>query len=551
GLAALVIVGASAFGAGRFLSPPGVGVPELKRLTYQTGPIGIGRFVPGGDTIVYSARFGDEGTLGIYSTHASTPDSQLLSFASATVASVSSKGELAVISNLHTVKDYARVGTLARAPLAGGAPRAVLENVQDADWLPDGSNLVTADYANQRYRLEFPIGHVVYETAGWISHVRVSPDGARVAFLDHPILGDDRGSAAIVDAAGHRTTISPMYESAQGLAWQSSGREVWFTGASKGNARAIEASTLDGHTRTVYRAPGTLTLLDVAAEGGVLISESNDRRGLIGLAPGDTKEHDLSTLDWTEPVALSADGKMALIGEEGDGGGPGYSVFLRPTDGSPPVRLGPGAALALSPDAKWVISARLDPAPAQLLLIPTGAGESRALTNDAITHLAATFLPDGKNFLFEGFEPDKRPRSWVQSIAGGPARPVTPEGVVGSIVTSDGSAVAARDLNGQPKLFPLAGGTPTPMKFDPADSFVRFAQNGDLLVYRRQAGGVVQISRANPTTGAHTLIRQISPRPGSLPMGGILHLVVTPDGQGYVYSYGINDATLFLVTGLR
>jgi hypothetical protein len=457
-LAAGVILGGAAFFGGRYTASGGDAVATFRRLTYQTGPITTGRFVPGGDTIVYSARFGDDATPEIYSTHASSPDSQRLSFPNAEVVAVSSKGELAIISDRHGIRAYARVGTLARAPLAGGAPRAVLEDVQDADWLPDGSNLVVAASANGQYRLEFPIGHVVYETAGWISHPRVSPDGTRVAFLDHPILGDDRGTAAIVDTAGHKTTISGTYESAQGLAWVASGREVWFTGASKGSSRALEGSTLDAHTRTIYRAPGTLFLHDIASDGRVLLTDSNDRRGTIGLAPGDTKERDLSTLDWSLPVGLSADGKMALIGEEGDGGGPGYSVYLRPTDGSPPIRLGPGEGLALSSDAKWSIAARLDPAPAQLLLMPTGAGESRPLTNDNITHLTAAFLPDGKNFLFTGFEPGKRQRTWVQPLAGGAARAVTPEGVASTLVTFDGSAFGALDLDGQANLFPLAGG---------------------------------------------------------------------------------------------
>ena len=58
--------------------------------------------------------------------------------------------------------------------MSGGASREVLEDVQDADWLPDGSRLAVSHYANGRYQLEFPIGTVVYGTSGWISDVRVS-----------------------------------------------------------------------------------------------------------------------------------------------------------------------------------------------------------------------------------------------------------------------------------------------------------------------------------------------------------------------------------------
>jgi hypothetical protein len=78
-----------------------------------------------------------------------------------------------------------------------------------------------------------------------------------------------------------------------------------------------------------------------------------------------------------------------------------------------------------------------------------------------------------------------------------------------------------------------------------------FASNGDVLVSRRQPGGVVEVSRVNLTTGARTLVRQITPWPGSLSMGGVGSLIVTPDGRGYLYSYGVNEASLFLVSNLK
>src|SRR6185295_3999630 len=114
---------------------------------------------------------------------------------------------------------YAILGTLARAPLSGGAPRELLEGVQHADWLPDGSNLVVSHVVDGKYRLEFPIGKVVYQTTGWISHVSVSPDGQRVAFLDQPLVGDDRGAVSVIDSAGVRKQLPVECESTQGISW--------------------------------------------------------------------------------------------------------------------------------------------------------------------------------------------------------------------------------------------------------------------------------------------------------------------------------------------
>ncbi len=180
-------------------------------------------------------------------------------------------------------------------------------------------------------------------------------------------------------------------------------------------------------------------------------------------------------------MALSDDGRTLLITEEGEGGGAGYGVFLRKTDGSPAVRLGTGEGLALSADGRWVLAQKLDPAPAQLLLLPTGAGAARAITNDDITHVSGVFLPDGKRILFNGFQPGKPPRMWLQSIDGGAPAPVTPEGVTGSRLTADGSKLVARDLDGQRKLFPIdpKGGAPEPIRFlEPNEGMLRFTPTG-------------------------------------------------------------------------
>jgi hypothetical protein len=47
-----------------------------------------------------------------------------------------------------------------------------------------------------RNRLEYPIGKVLNETGGWISHPRVSRRGDMIAFLDHPVEGVRQLSSA-------------------------------------------------------------------------------------------------------------------------------------------------------------------------------------------------------------------------------------------------------------------------------------------------------------------------------------------------------------------
>ncbi|HYN06248.1 MAG TPA: protein kinase [Vicinamibacterales bacterium] len=552
---AALVIGAGAFFAGR-----GVGggetptKTEFQRLTYRRGPIWSAAIAPDGGTFLYSAAW--EGTpRQVYSTRSESPESLALPYVNADVTSISSKGELAIVSNRSFLRGYAQPGTLARAPLSGGALRDVMENVQDATWLPNGTDLAVSHVVDGKYRLEFPIGKVIYETTGWISHLRVSPDGKRVAFLDQPIVGDDRGGPAIVDESGKKQSIPVECESTQGIAWAPSGQEVWFTCASKGLWRALLAATLDGRVRTVLQVPGSLFLGDIASDGTVLLSHDSARRGMVAMAPGETKERDLSWLDWTQPTMLSEDGRTVLFAEEGEGGGAGYGVFLRKTDGSPAVRLGTGEATALSPDGRLVIAQKLDPSPVQFVLMPSGAGQARALTADDITHVFGQFLPDGKRFVFTGFKPDRPPRVWVQAIEGGAPTPVTPEGISGSLVTPDGTKVMGRDLDGQRKLFPFdpKSGPPEPMRFlEPADGVIRFTADGRGVLVRRPAGnGAVQVSRVDLATGTRTPVRTISPLPESISQGGVGQLHMTADGSAYVYGYGVTHSDLFLVKGLK
>ena len=61
-----------------------------------------------------------------------------------------------------------------------------------------------ARQVGNRGRVEYPIGKVLYDAAGWVSSVRVSPDGRLVAFIEHPQKGDNNGNLKIIDTNGKR-----------------------------------------------------------------------------------------------------------------------------------------------------------------------------------------------------------------------------------------------------------------------------------------------------------------------------------------------------------
>ena len=545
------------------LGSPAAKPPVYTPLTFRRGTIRSARFAPDGQTILYSATWqGDP--IDVYTARPGSVESRSLGLGPTELMAVSSPGdsspgEMALLLNSHAVSTWVTAGTLARAPIAGGAPRAVLENVQWADWGPDGNSLAVVRDVGGRNRLEYPIGRVLYEAGGgWISRPRVSPKGDSVAFEDHPIQGDDNGSVASVDLSGHKTKLTRNWYSIQGLAWSPDGKEVWFTAADAVD-RYLSAVSLTGKEREVTRIPGTLILFDIWRDGRILLSRANRRREIVGFSEG-PKERDLSWLDYSYPADLSTDGKTVLFDEEGVGGAQGYgsgqdlayAVYLRRTDGSPAVRLGKGSAAALTPDQKWAIM-QTPGSPAQLRLVPTGAGEAQVLTNDKINHQWVRCFADGKRFLFSGDEPGHGVRLYVQDLSGGMPQAISPEGVNGTTfaISPDGQQVAAIGPDDKGYLYPVAGGAPRPIAgLQPGEQPIGWGQDaGTLYVY--QPGEMpARAYRLDLDTSKRTLWKQFLPADpaGVATIGPIL---VTPDGKNYVYGFHRTLADLYLVEGLK
>jgi Tol biopolymer transport system component len=468
---------------------------------------------------------------------------------------------MALLLDSHPSGTWVNVGTLARAPIAGGAPRPVLEDVEWADWSPDGANLAVVRTVNGRDRLEYPIGKVLYEsTGGWISYPRVSPKGDYIAFFDHPNQGDDGGSVAVVDTSGTKKTLTRQWYGTQGLAWSPDGQEIWFTASELGLFHYTSAVTLSKQQRLVTRVPGSLVIFDIAKDGRVLLARADRRREAMGLSHGATKEQDLSWLDYSYPTDLSDDGKTLLFDEEGIGGGVQYgdvqdltyAVYIRSTDGSPATRLGEGGATALSPDKKWVII-YTPSSPAQFRLLPTGAGETKTLTNDAINHQWARWFPDGKRFAFTGNEVGRGVHIYVQDLEGGQAKAISPEGVdaLAFAVSPDGQYVVGIGPDQKGYLYPIAGGDPKAVNgMEPGDIPINFSTDGHSIYLYRTGEVPAKVYRVELATGKKTVWKQIAPLDptGVSTIGPIL---MTPDGQTYVYGFHRTVGDLYLVEGLK
>jgi serine/threonine protein kinase len=530
-----------------------VSSPEYRRLTFERGTIYSARFTSDGRSTVYGASWNGQ-PLQVYFTPADSASARPLDLTSAHLLAISRANELALgLHGTHGGHLELFHGVLARAPLAGGAPREMLEDVSWADWGPSGE-LAVVHEVNGRSRLEYPVGKVIYESGGWITNIRYSPQGDKIAFMDHPALWDDRGSVCVVDLAGHETTLSSGWKSESGLAWSPRGNEVWFTAALEGGYnRRLVAVNLSGQLRTILDVPGGLTLQDVSPDGRILITFANERLAMEAVSQSDHEAPDLSWYDWTIPRDISKDGQWVLFEESSQPAGPHYAVAIRKVDGSPPVRLGDGSAGGLSPDGKWAISV-FTGTPEHVTLLPTGAGQPRDVPIVGLEHLQnsfAHFFPDGKRILVNGNEAGHAVRGYIVDLSGGKPRAITPEGVVGRLVSPDSRYVAGLGPATNLILCPVSGGEP---RFVPAldTGFTpaQWSEDGLALYVYRDGELPARIYRVDIATGKQQLVRELMPS-GRAGVVYVAPVVMTPDASRFAYGYYQTLSVLYVISGLK
>ena len=275
---------------------------------------------------------------------------------------ISSKDELAIAAPLDE-SNMQDGRTLARASLAGGAPRPLYENVMTADFGADDSLLIVR-IRDGRFQLEYPPGNVVLTSTQGLGMARLSPDLKYIAFERHPVRGDDRGWVEIVDLTGKQIAASTQAWTLDGMAWSASGQEVWYSAGYENVSRQIHALSIKGEQRRVYGTAGSLRLMDVDSKGRVLATSGIMRSRMFGKVNNEAKERSLSWLDGSLPLDLSTDGKVMLFLEGFGPAGAEVQTWLRRFDAADdtPVLLSLGWGRALSPDKRWAI---INPPPLQ------------------------------------------------------------------------------------------------------------------------------------------------------------------------------------------
>ncbi|PYV75535.1 MAG: hypothetical protein DMG96_16900 [Acidobacteria bacterium] len=553
--AGLLVLGVGAlagvwFGS-RTATPP---VPTFRELSFRRGALYTARFAPDPRSAVYGAAWeGDPEAVFISSPNST--ESRDLGLPATEVLAVSSGGQIAVLRHFGiSPNHFTHRGTLAQVSIGADAPRDLLDNVEAADWVPGKESLAVVHVVNGQSRIEYPVGKVLYETPGWITNVRFSPKGDRLAFIDHNLLGDDGGTISVVDLNGKKSDLTERWASALGAAWSPSGDEIWFTATATGFSRSLRGITLSRRLRELLSAPGTLTLHDVTSGGRALISRDAMRAGAIGLAPGENKERDLSWQDWTVPIDVSEDGRQILFIEAGEAGGGEYAVFSRDTTGTSAVRLGQGSATAFSPDGKWTLVLRQNVTPPDFVLLPTGVGEQRPVSTGRVIPAGGQFFPDSKRIVFQGNEPGHASRVYVMSLDSGQPRAITPEGfgmgAYAHAISPDGTRIAVIGNDGI-ALVAADGSDPQPVRgSQPSDTPLRWMKGGNGLFVGQRGETSCPVWRLDLQTGARTPWKTVSPADVA-GVTGVSCPRLAADEQHYAFGYVRDLSDLFLVEHLR
>lgn len=526
--------------------------PVYQRLTFEAGTVYTARFASDGQSIVYSAAWNGK-PVQLFSTVGDSLLSQPLELEKANLLAVSPSNELALVMDgtrngqLETVD-----GTLARAPLAGGSPREILPDVRWADWDVHGQ-LAVVHYAEGRSRLEYPIGNLLYQSSGWISNIRLSPQGNSIAFMDHPALWDTRGVVSVVDLAGHVRTLSEEWKYEDGIAWRPDGKEIWFTAEGTGHDLNLMAVDLSGKTRTVLDLPVGITVEDIAPDGRVLVALDSRRLATAFMTLGDTRDVDLSWHDWNSVRDISRDAKSILFDDASEVTGQGYAVIMRKVDGTLPVRLGEGSSGSFSPDGKWAASISTTEA-AQINLLPIGPGQLRSIKVTGLTHVHngwARYLSDGQRLTVNGDETGHAARCYIVELSSGKATPATPDGFSCGPSSPDGHAVVGKGSNGSNLIYFLDSRPPqTIPSLNPRFNPLQWSNDGSLL-YGSHAGEFPShVYKVEIKSGKENLVQELKP---GVPAGvvAVAPIVITRDGAHFAYSYNQTLSTLYVISGLR
>jgi eukaryotic-like serine/threonine-protein kinase len=524
-------------------------VMEYRQLTFESGYAGPARFSRDGGTIVYSAAWNGS-PVQLYSQRANSDTPQSLNL-DAEVLGIADTGDMAVILKRRFLGSWLQNGTLARLPLDGGTPRPILEDVYSADISRDGKEFAVARTGNGKQRLEYPIGKVLFKTQGWISDVRISPDGKHIAFYEHPLVPDDGGYISVVDLNGSARRLGTAYASGHGVAWSPDGKEIWHTASLNGEEQTLLAITLDGKRRTLLRAPIEMQIQDISSAGAVLLASIRYNVEL-GVKHAKDKTSHMLEAGIVDMAAVSHDGQWLVYSRfEGSD----YKIFLQNTNGAAPVLIGEGYGSGISYDSRLIAAVRAAE-PNKLVLYPAGAGEKREIDLGKLNARVATvengitFSRDGRFALLSAINPQQEIRSYLVNLGDGSLRPVTPVGTSLAKLSPDATHVFAMDMTmGKPVVVEISSGKLSEvLGIDEHEEVLGWTEDGKSVTVRTE-DLPTKIFIVEVATGKRRFIQTVEPiaNLGSM----YARLVACADGSVVGYRLRRGMYALYVANGLR
>jgi hypothetical protein len=540
---------------GWLLRPTPAGVTPFRQASFHRGEVIRARFAPDGETLVYSAKL-DGGPVDTYELRKDYPEPVAAGLKGAIVEAVSRQGQLAVLVNPHYFAHKTWIGTLATTPMGGSAPREITENVSEADWAPDGTQMSIIIHPggdiNGGWQLQYPIGKTLWQGENWISDVRVSPDGSKVAYFRHPPNVDDRGQVMVIDGGGNPRALSSDWESLAGLAWSPSGNEIWFSASGTGQQYCIHAVDLSGKERTAHCGAAPTVIQDFAASGRALVMAEQSRISMAAIEHGSNEEKDLTWLDFAYNPRLSADGSEILFTDQTGQSGSQYNVYVRKTDGSPAVRIGEnGFGSDITADGKFALMVKADDPQMRVQIVPVGPGEKSVLHWDGVQPIWAQWFYDGEHILLVASSPPGHPISLYETDRKGTPPKLIGEGGFGRAGASpDGAWVVyqkdgkflLQKIGGEPKELPNITATAVP---------IAWGTDAEHVFMQEKQQGEIRIGKLDLKTGKTEPWQVIRPKDQVGLRGNNNPAAITPDGKWMAYAYGNELDQLYVTDGLK
>jgi hypothetical protein len=280
---------------------------------------------------------------------------------------------------------------------------------------------------------------------------------------------------------------------------------------------------------------------------------------------GDTKsqiERNLSFKDWSTAADISRDGTRVLFYEWGPQVKGAHSVYLlnlKNRDEEPRL-LGPGRALALSPEGDSALAVQVTLPPdripvSQLVLLPTtGVGKPANLGGTFREIPFASWFPRSKRILFTALDKDRDYlSSYTQDLGGGPPQPLTKEGRVAFLVSPDEKRFVGTGAFDDLCIYPLPGDGSECERIrgvEDGDIPIQWADDGHSLYVRGEGDLTATVFKIRLSDGNRHPLIQISPNE-VVNIGLQEKILITPDGKSYVYTYWTALSKMSVIQGLK